>query len=369
VQCGDAAVHLAVGAQLDAALYRRGRRRAAGPDRADRADLADAQGVGRADGHRVGHRLDRQHVAGLAVRSRAVQAQALALADGEAVDALVRADHRPVGVNDRTWRGAQLAGQEAAGIAVGDEAHVVAVGLVRDQQPAGVRLLPHLGLGRVAQREQRVRDLVLVEHREHVGLVLAGVDGPLQRAVGRDPRVVPGADRVEAEGERPVEDRRELDLLVAAQARVRGPARRVLGDEVVDHVAGEALGHVPHVERDADHVGGPARVAGVLDRAAAARPGPVRLRVGRQRQVDAGHLVTGVHRACRRGRGVNAAGHSGQNPKPHNNSRISGPGYSLGTPALGDPGPGPCVWRWAGYGRPNATRTQRGWWLANEDAG
>ena len=139
-----------------------------------------------------------------------------------------------------------------------------------------------------------------------------------------DPRVVAGADRVEAEGEGPVEHRRELDLLVAAQARVGRPARRVLGDEVVHHVAGEPLGHVPDVERDADHVGGAAGVARVLDRAAAACPGPVGLRIRRQRQVDAGNLMTGVDRACRRGCGINAARHGGKNPKSHSRSRVSG---------------------------------------------
>ena len=93
------------------------------------------------------------------------------------------------------------------------------------------------------------------------------------------PGVVAGADRVEAQRERAVEDRLELDLLVAAQARVGGAARRVLGDEVVHHVALETVGHVPDVERDANHVGGAAGVAGVLDRAAAAGAGPVGLRI------------------------------------------------------------------------------------------
>jgi hypothetical protein len=109
-------------------------------------------------------------------------------------------------------------------------------GLSATSRPRARGLLADLGLRRVPEREHRVRDLVLVQHREDVGLVLARVAGPLQRAAVVDPRVVAGADRVEAEGERPVEDRLELDLLVAAQARVGGPARRVLGDEVVDHV-------------------------------------------------------------------------------------------------------------------------------------
>ena len=196
-------------------------------------------------------------------------------------------------------------------------------GLSATKQAALRRLLADQRLGRVAEREHRVRDLVPGEHREDIRLVLAGINGPLQSAIRNvDPRVVPGADRVEAERQRPVEHRLELDLLVAAQARVGGPARRVLGDEVVHHVLPKPLGQVPDVERDADHVGGPARVPRVLERAAAARPGPVRLRIRRQRKMDAGHLMTGVDRARRRGGGVNPARHGGKNLKPHDHSRL-----------------------------------------------
>ena len=61
-----------------------------------------------------------------------------------------------------------------------------------------------------------------------------------------------GHHRVEAERDGAVEHRRELDLLVAAQARVGRAAGGVLGDEVVDDVGAEPLGEVPDVERDAE---------------------------------------------------------------------------------------------------------------------
>ena len=162
------------------------------------------------------------------------------------------------------------------------------------------------------------------EHGQHVGLVLAGIGGPVQDPV-LGPGVVAGAYGVEAQRQGAVQDRGELDLLVAAQARVGGAARGVLGDEVLDHVAVEALGHVPDVERDADHVGGPARVAGVLERAAAAGPGPVRLGVGGQREMDAGHLVTRVHRPGRGGGGV----HSARHRREYLQSAHRTPGYVL----------------------------------------
>ena len=131
-----------------------------------------------------------------------------------------------------------------------------------------------VGLGRVAEREQRVRELLLVEHAEHVGLVLAVVDRAVHLdqpvGAGAQLRVVAGGDGVEAERERPVEHGGELDLLVAAQARVGRPAGGVLAHEVLDHVLVEAVAEVPDVERDADHVGGAAGVVAVLDGAAAA---------------------------------------------------------------------------------------------------
>jgi len=92
-------------------------------------------------------------------------------------------------------------------------------------------------------------------------------------------RVMPGRHRVEAERERPVEDRCELDLLVAPQARVGGAAGGVLRHEVLDHVLVEAIAQVPDVEGNPDHVGCAPRVVGVLDRAAAAGTRTVGLRV------------------------------------------------------------------------------------------
>ena len=135
-------------------------------------------------------------------------------------------------------------------------------------------------------------------------------------AAGAQLRVVAGRDRVEAEPERPVEHRGELDLLVAAQARVGGAPGGVLVHEVLDHVLVEPVGEVPDVERDADHVGGPAGVVGVLDRAAAARAGAVRRGVAREGEVDAGDVVTGLDGPGRGDRGVHAAGHGGEDLHP-----------------------------------------------------
>src|SRR3954449_12581534 len=93
-----------------------------------------------------------------------------------------------------------------------------------------------------------------------------------------DARIVARANCVEAECERAIQHRRELDPLVTANARVGCATSGVLRDEVVDDVRTEALGHIPYVERHAEDVGGSPGVARVLQRAAAASPVSMRRR-------------------------------------------------------------------------------------------
>src|SRR5215469_737828 len=101
------------------------------------------------------------------------------------------------------------------------------------------------------------------------------------------------ADGIEAESYRAVEYRRELDLLVTPQAGIGRPAMRVLTHEVLDNVGVEPLGHVPYVKRNANDVGGTAGIAGVFQRAAAARARPVRAGVAGQGEMHAGDVVPG----------------------------------------------------------------------------
>src|SRR4051812_32774577 len=86
-----------------------------------------------------------------------------------------------------------------------------------------------------------------------------------------DPRVVTGTDRVEAEGERAIENCAELDALIATHTWVRGATGGVLGNEVVDNVAPEPLRDIPDIEGDAQHISGTTRITRVLERTAAAR--------------------------------------------------------------------------------------------------
>ena len=235
------------------------------------ASTAEKLAGGDHDG--VGPGLHLDDIARFATGCGLTEPQAAALPDRERVGAPVVPHRRAVGIDDVAGLLAEAVGQPLAGVAVGDEADVVAVGLVRDVEPARCRLLADLWLGRVTQGEERPRQLVLVEHTQDVGLVLAHVDGAMQLPCARgtfdDLGVVAGRHGIEPQRHGLVEQSGELDLLVAAQARVGRATRGVLGDEVLDHVALEPRGHVPDIEGDPDHVGHPAGVTGVLDGATA----------------------------------------------------------------------------------------------------
>ena len=208
--------------------------------------------------------------------------QALALADREAVGAVVacRAPRRSRGRRSRRCPAPSFSRSQPAVSPSEMKQMSWLSGFCATCRPAALGLGAHRPTcGESPSGNSECAQLLLGEHAEHVGLVLARVDGavhPDQPVVAGDqPRVVAGGDRVEAERDRAVEHRGELDLLVAAQAGVRRAAGGVLRHEVLDHVLVEAVAQVPDVEGDPDHVGGAAGVVGVLDRAAAARPGAV----------------------------------------------------------------------------------------------
>ena len=100
----------------------------------------------------------------------------------------------------------------------------------------------------------------------------------------------------------------ELDVLIAARARVRRPAGEVLRDERLHHGARERVAEVEHVVRDPQPVGHRARIVEVVERAAAPAALP------RQAQRDADDVMAGGD-AARRGDGaVDAAAHRHDDP-------------------------------------------------------
>src|SRR6266699_1200746 len=218
---------------------------------------------------------------------------AASLAYGEAVHAGVPPELAPRLVHDeaRTQRLRRRVPLDERGhVPAGHEADLHALGLVGDRQPERGRLGAHLRLGEIADREERVREVGGAEREQEVGLVLGRVDGgPEVRAAGRrvgaDARVVAGCEPAGAERAGALPEDAELEVPVAARARVRGAAGHVLGDERTDDVPLEVVGEVEDVVREAEAVGDRARVVEVVERAAA--PAAAR----REAKRDADHLV------------------------------------------------------------------------------
>ena len=245
-------------------------------------DLVSGEQLARAYDDLVGGRTRGDDVTRLAIGCWAGQAQSLALADGEAEVALVRAQDLTVRADQRALLGAERALEEATGVAVGHKADVIGVRLVRYRQPALGGLRAHGSLrGGITQGKERSGQALTSGDSQHVGLVLGsvsragqaqvvGVSGASRARAPGEPGVVAGGHGVEAHRQAALQQGVKLDPLVAAYAGVGSAPGTVLGQEIGDDPFLELLRQVPHVEGDAEDLGGPACVRGVLDRAAPA---------------------------------------------------------------------------------------------------
>ena len=103
-------------------------------------------------------------------------------------------------------------------------------------------------------REQGAGERPLPEHVEHVALILrlvgAAQEVPRPGVVTHGPDVVSRRDLVDPELVGSTQERPELDLAVAARARVRCPALHVLRHVVRDHRPVESRGQVAGLERE-----------------------------------------------------------------------------------------------------------------------
>src|SRR5207245_1292298 len=109
------------------------------------------------------------------------------------------------------------------------------------RQAAAPRVFADRLLGPIADGEDGARELRLGQREQKVRLILRGIGAaPEQmasaRAVALDARVVAGRDGVGAEAARPLDERRKLQVAVAARARQRRAARGVLAHEIRDDV-------------------------------------------------------------------------------------------------------------------------------------
>ena len=283
---------------------------------ADR-DGAARQGFARADRDLAALRVDAHDVERL---RRAADAEAPALADGEADNAVVGAQFVAVEIDDPAGiagAGPQLLDHPRI-VAVRDETDVLAVRLFGDGHIEFPRHAAGLCLRQAAQGKAQIAELLAGRGKQEIALVLGRIGGPVQfRPGGRlDPAdIVAGREAVGVEVARHRHEVGELDRLVAAHAGQRGLAAQVAVGEIVDHALAEPGFVVEDIVREPGLFGDPAGVADVLPGAAGARPadgGAVVVEL----QGDADDLIApGVQH--RGGDGtVDTAGHRHHDPRP-----------------------------------------------------
>ena len=158
-----------------------------------------------------------------------------------------------------------------------------------------MRQLAHIAFLQATKREHQVAKLFLVQHVEHIRLVLGFIDRLVQvehpPLILFDSRIVTGGEEISTQKTSPGNEMMELDVPVAFQTRVRGATLSVFIDEIVDDDALELLLDIERIERDIHTLSRCACILKRLDRAARI---DVFLVVVRRvdAHVDANNLVT-----------------------------------------------------------------------------
>src|SRR5262245_57703781 len=274
---------------------------------------------------RVRQRVDPADVAWLAIAECHPQAASLAHRVGGGAAMLphslaVEVDDRP-----RRLLPTGPVAERIAVVAAGHEADLLALGLVGGHEPELAGDRTDLRLRQLAEREPGVLELVLAEAVEEVGLVLVLVAGSRQPrdavVVDDPPRVVPGRDRVAVvEMARPAEQRPELHVRVAVDARAGRRAAEIRVEERLHHAGVELALEVHDVERDAQLGGDPPRVVGRVERAAALLELGIGVGDVVEAHPDAHRVMPFSLHQCRGNGGVHAPRHrdedSGHTPTP-----------------------------------------------------
>ena len=121
-----------------------------------------------------------------------------------------------------------------------------------------------------AQRKERVRQLLLGQAEEKVGLVLGQIGGALEnpaaaRRVELVHGVVAGGDAVGADGACGLEQLVELEMVVAERTGNGRASGQILGDKGPDHIPFEALLLIDDVIRNVQVLGDAARVVNIVE--------------------------------------------------------------------------------------------------------
>ena len=255
-------------------------------------------------------------------------AQSLALADGEIVDASMFADDTAVGSDHfagsferRLALLGEIGVEELLIVSAGHEADFLRVGFLGNDERMLAREFADFRLGHPAEREHGAAELFLRESEQEVGLILGVVDGTLEEPAPRGfveyhLCVVSGSDTVSANLPGYNKKLVKLQVIVAETAGDGRASGKVLVDEGTDNVALETLFVIDHVVGDADGFGHAARIVDVVEGTATSLdrlghafvPGETALIPELHRQADDIVAVGAKH-----GRdygGINSSGHS-----------------------------------------------------------
>src|SRR5437773_2215579 len=258
---------------------------------------------------------DRDHVHRLAEPT----GEAAPLPDGIAREARVLSHHRAAGRHQgprarRRRSGGQQAREHPDVIVARDEADLHRFDLLGGDEAEPAGHVPRFALGERPDGREDPRHDAPVDAPQEVRLVLPWIAPAKQRTVSRD-CVMAGGDVGAVERVRVVQEVAELGERVAAHAGDRSAAAGVLGDEVRDHVAAEAVLEIQDVVRDPELV---SHEPGVGDRIEGAA-GPVGdgVAVAEQLHGGADDVVPRLHQqGCGYGR-VDTARHRDEDAIAH----------------------------------------------------
>ncbi len=138
-------------------------------------------------------------------------------------------------------------------VAIGDKADVLAVRLIGNCKAMLQGQLPHLGLAKLAQRQQGMREHFLREAIEHIALIFVSIPCSKEVHAGMtivlsrsDARIMPCGDSIVAMPASGIEQQGELDCAIALDTGVWRTCTTVTSDKRLHDTAFEGLAAINH---------------------------------------------------------------------------------------------------------------------------
>jgi len=192
-----------------------------------------------------------------------------------------------------------------------DETHVLAIWFVSSAQSERSRPLPNLGFGHRPHRKHRARQTFLIQHVNHITLILGSVstalESPLSTTMG-NLGVVTRSNCVESEHYCSFVETVELDVAIAFDTGIGCYSLRMILNIRIDHGAVKIIAEVENQMIDAQLLCNPASVVDITHTAATgiAFTTP-------QSHGHSDHVVSLVAQNGRSYRGVDSSRHGHQN--------------------------------------------------------